>query len=73
MPVKIKQWYFVTKIVLTYREIFFSSTRTIYSNGESSEQFLEQNAFSTCSWRFFISNKLEQLKSKLEFRNMQEN
>ena len=52
-------------------------TRTIYSNSERSEQFLVlQYAFLTCSWRFLISNKLEQLKLKLEkllgFRNMQE-
>ena len=28
--------------------------------------FWEQNAFLTCSWRFLISNKLEQLQFKLE-------
>jgi hypothetical protein len=38
---------------------------------------LWQNAFLICSWRFLISNKLEQLEFKLEktilgFRNMQE-
>ena len=30
----------------------------------SLEQF--QNAFLTCSWKFLISNKLEQLEFKLE-------
>jgi hypothetical protein len=38
--------------------------------------FWKQNAFLTCSCRFLISNKLEQLKFKLEkilgFRNMQD-
>ena len=28
--------------------------------------FWKQNAFLTCSWRFLISNKLEQLEFKLE-------
>ena len=52
----------------------FEITRQIYSNSESSEQFLVTE-FLTCSWRFLISNKLEQLELKLEllgFRNMQE-
>ena len=34
--------------------------------------FWQQNAFLTCSWRFLISNNLEQLEFKLGFRNMQE-
>ena len=38
----------------------FEITRTIYSNSERSEQFLV-----TCSWRFLISNKLEQLEFQL--------
>ena len=44
-------------------------TRTIYSNSESSEQFLKQNAFLTYSRRFLRFNTLEQfrnLKEKLE-------
>jgi hypothetical protein len=40
------------------------------------KQFLVTECFLTCSWRFLISNKLEQLAFKLEnffgFRNMQE-
>ena len=32
--------------------------RNIYSNSESSVQFLKQNAFLTCSWKFFRSSKL---------------
>ena len=28
--------------------------------------FWKQNAFLTCSWRFFICNELEQLETKLE-------
>ena len=33
-------------------------------NGQNN--FGYQNAFLTCSWRFLISNKLEQLEFKLE-------
>ena len=33
---------------------------------ERSEQCWQQIAFLTCSWRFLISNKLEQLEFKLE-------
>jgi hypothetical protein len=45
-----------------------SLDRTIYSNSERSEQILVLNRmlFLTCSWRFLISNKLEQLEFKLE-------
>ena len=39
----------------------FEITRTIYSNSERSEQFLKQNAFLTCSWRFLRSSIFEQL------------
>ena len=42
----------------------FEITRTIYSNSERSEQFL--NAFLTCSCRFLRSNELEQSELKLE-------
>ena len=31
-------------------------SRTIYSNTERSEQFLKQNSFLTCTWRFLRSN-----------------
>ena len=34
---------------------------TIYSSSERSEQFLVTKCFSNCSWRFFMSHKLEQL------------
>ena len=34
--------------------------------------FWQHNTFLTCSWRFLISDKLEQLELKLGFRNMQE-
>jgi hypothetical protein len=33
----------------------FEITRTIYSNSESSEQFLSTECFLTCFWRFLIS------------------
>ena len=38
----------------------------IYSNSEISVQFLKQNAFLTCSWKFLRSNTLQQLVFKLE-------
>ena len=44
----------------------FEITRTIYLNSERSDQFLKQEAFLTCSWRFLGSNILEQLWSKLK-------
>ena len=55
----------------------FEITRKIYSNSESSEQFLVTECFFTCSWRFLIPNRWKQLEFKLEkkilgFRNMQE-
>ena len=43
--------------------VIFEITRTIYSNSERSEQFLVTDCY---SWRFLISNKLEQLEFKLE-------
>ena len=49
------------KIVLVIEKIF-----KIYSNSESSEQFLVTECFLTCSWRFLIAKKLEQLEFKLE-------
>ena len=42
----------------------FEMTRQIHSNNEMSVQFLKLNTFSTCSWRFLISNELEQLTVK---------
>ena len=38
----------------------------IYLNSERSEHFLKQNAYLTYSWRFLISNILEQLEFRLE-------
>ena len=68
----------VRNIVLGIEKIFWNSklkaenlqtikiTRTIYSNTERPIQFLKQNTFSTCSWRFLWSDTLEQLRFKLE-------
>ena len=44
----------------------FEITRTIYSNSERSEQFLEQNAFLTYSLKFLRFDELEQFEVKLE-------
>ena len=74
-------WYFVTKNVLTYCEknIFYWSRKTFEIQGwrlrickifeitvKGQNIFWEQNAFSTFSWRFLISNRLDQLEFKLE-------
>ena len=40
----------------------FEITRAIYWNSERSKQFLKQNAFLTCSWRFLRSNTLEKIR-----------
>ena len=44
---------------------------------QGQNNFWQQNAFLTCSWRFLISNKLEQIQIQIgknywDFRNMQE-
>ena len=61
-------WYFFLKFEAETRSTckIFEITRTIYSNSERPVQFLKQNAFLTCSWRFLRSNTLEELKLKLE-------
>jgi hypothetical protein len=49
---------------------FEAEGREFAKNLRSLEQFIQtvkgQNAFLTCSWRFLMSNKLEQFKFKLE-------
>ena len=47
----------------------FEITKTIYSNSETSDQFLKQDAFLTCSWRFLRYKILEIFKLKLEKKN----
>ena len=42
----------------------FEITRTVYSKCERSEQVLATECFLTCSWRFLIHDKLEQLEFK---------
>ena len=44
----------------------FEIIRTFCSNSERLEQFLEQNAFLTCSWGFLRSDILKRLKFKFE-------
>ena len=55
---------------------FLRSLEQFIQTVEGQTNFWSQNAFLTCSWRFLISDKLEQLEFKLEkilgFRNMQE-
>ena len=70
-------WYFVTKIVLPYcekkcfsdREFakILRSLKKIIQPVKGPNNYWQHNAaFLTCSWRFLISNKLEQSKLKLE-------
>ena len=54
----LKKWYFVTKVVLTYCEK--KIVLVIEKN------FWNSRLKATCSWRFLISDKLEQLELKLE-------
>ena len=49
--------------------MFLRSLEKFITNIEKSEQFLKQNAFLTCSWRFLKTNTLEQLQFKLEKNN----
>ena len=56
---------------------FLRSLEQFIQTVKGQNNFCQQNAFLTCSWRFLISNKLEQLefnywKKLLGFRNMQE-
>ena len=46
--------------------IFVGSPEQFIQTVKGQNNFWEQNAFLTCSWRFLIPNKLEQLKFKLE-------
>ena len=55
---------------------FLVSVEQFIQTVKGQNSFWQHNAFLTCSWKFLISNKLEQLKFKLEkwlgFWNMQE-
>ena len=45
---------------------FLRSLEQFIHTVKCQNNFWQQNAFLTCSWRFLISNKLEQLEFKLE-------
>ena len=70
-----ENWYFVTKIVLTYcekkkysssdREKLFEITRTIYSSSERSEQFLLMDFFFNLYY-WDIRNMQEKMESIIE-------
>ena len=45
---------------------FLRSLEQLIQTVKGQNNFWQQNAFFTCSWRFLISNKLEQSKFKLE-------
>ena len=78
LTMMIKEWYFVTKIVLTYCEKKCPSDQEnvlkFKAEGQkfeiflrSLEQFIQTvKVLVTCSWRFLMSDKLEQLECKLE-------
>ena len=67
-------FYIKAKMVFCYQncsdllrdEKFFEITRTIYCSSERLKNLWWRNAFLTCSWRFLVSNKLEQFRFKLE-------
>ena len=67
------QWHFVTKKCSSDRETLLKFhaegqefAKILSSNSERSEKILVTECFLACSWRFLISNKLEQLEFKLE-------
>ena len=64
----------IVRIGILLPKLFSPTVRKNCSSDQNN--FWQQNAFLTCSWRFLISNKSEQLEFKLEkllgFRNMQE-
>ena len=45
---------------------FLRSLEQFIQTVKNQNNFREQNAFLTCSWRFLISDKSEQLELKLE-------
>ena len=45
---------------------FLRSLKQFIQTVKGQNNFWQQNAFLTCSWRFLISNKSEQLEFKLE-------
>ena len=45
---------------------FLRSLGQFIQTVKGQKNFWKNNAFFTCSWRFVISNKLEQLKFKLQ-------
>ena len=55
---------------------FWDHKNNLFKQWKVRSIFGSRMVFLTCSWKFLISNKLEQLESKLEknieFRNMQE-
>ena len=64
-------WYFVTYILkfeAERREFakFLRSLEQFIQTVKGQNNFWQQNVFLTCSWRFFTSNKLEQLEFKLK-------
>ena len=42
------------------------SVEQFFQTGKEQNNIWQQNVFLTCSWRFLISNQLEQLEFKLE-------
>jgi hypothetical protein len=60
----LKVW--ILKICRTFGPDVMSGRDLIYSKFERSKQFLQWNAFLTCSWRCLRSNTLEKLEFKFE-------
>ena len=61
-------WGWRPRILIFFFFFFFLNTRTIYSNSWRTVQFLQQIAFSTCSWQFLRSNTFR--NSNLEKNNI---
>ena len=64
--VRKKMFYWLRKTLKFEAEGWAYFKKKKCSNSKRSVQFLKQNAFLTCSWRFLRPNILEQLEFKLE-------
>ena len=50
---------------------FLRSLEQFIQTVKGQNNFWYQNAFLTCSWRFLISNKLENYNSRLKAKNLE--
>ena len=56
----------LTSVVLLTTSLIIFQKEQFIQTVKGQNNFWQQDAFLTCSWRFLISNKLKQLEFKLE-------